>query len=90
MGRDRGVSGSGRAPASGDNDRYRSRNVVGLTSSPTDTSAPRGTGSLYSLRSLRKREKGEIRTGPVADRSRSDRRAAVNGNFSADRRVDGR
>lgn len=49
---DHGVSGSGRAPASGDNDRYRSRNVVGPTSSPIDTSAPRDNESLYSLRSL--------------------------------------
>lgn len=49
---DHGVSGSGRAPASGDTDRYRSRNVVGPTSSPIDTSAPRDNESSYSLRSL--------------------------------------
>lgn len=60
MGLDHGVSGSGRAPASGDNDRCRSRNVAGPTSSPTDTSAPRDNESWYSLRSLqRKKEESD-------------------------------
>lgn len=63
---DHGVSGSGRAPASGDNDRYRSRNVVDPTSSPIDTSAPRDNESLYSLRSVcsgpyRRREWRDLR-----------------------------
>lgn len=66
MGLDHGVSGSGRAPASGDNDRCRSRNVAGPTSSPTDTSAPRDNESWYSLRSVcsgpyRRREWRDLR-----------------------------
>lgn len=59
MGLDHGVSGSGRAPSSGDNDRCRSRNVAGPTSSPTDTSAPRDNESWYSLRSLQRKKEEE-------------------------------
>lgn len=49
-GLDRGASGSGRALASGDNGKCKSRNAADPTSSPTDTSAPRDSGSSCSRR----------------------------------------